>query len=126
MFAPSPPVPTTSTHLGQTVLDVETALAHRARRADDLVDVLRRLHGERDEQSGALGRRELAVHDRADQLGALGLRKTIAGYEPAQERRVSPSDARALHARDALRARACRGLDSYLTSSMSESSAASP
>ena len=65
-------------NLGQSVLDVEAAFAHRARRANDLVDVLT-ANGERDQYSGGLGGRDLAIHDRADQLGAFGLRKTSAG-----------------------------------------------
>jgi hypothetical protein len=65
------------------VFDVQAAFAHCACGTDDLVDVLAPA-GQRDEQAAALSRRKLAVHDGADQLGALGLRKTSAGYEPAQ------------------------------------------
>ena len=38
VLAPSPPVPTMSSDDVEAVLDVQAAFAHRARRADDLVD----------------------------------------------------------------------------------------
>ena len=60
---PSPPVPTTSIAPSGR-LDADDALAHRGREAGQLVDGLA-AHPEAHEQRRQLGRRRLAVHDRA-------------------------------------------------------------
>ncbi len=67
----------------QTVLHVQAALAHRARRADDLIHALA-FEGKRRQQRGGLHRRKARVHDFADERGRLVCREVLAAEHPPQ------------------------------------------
>ena len=68
----------------QAVLDVEAALAHRARRADDLVDALA-FERERGQQRAGLDRRKGRVHDLADEGRRLVGREILSAQHAPQQ-----------------------------------------
>src|SRR5580658_3190732 len=70
----------------QAVLDMQAALAHRARGTDDLVDALA-LERKRRQQRGGLNRRKARVHDLADKRGCLVGREILSAQQATQERR---------------------------------------
>ena len=94
-------------HERQPVLDAHAALAHRARRADDLVGRLA-LGGERGKERGRAHRRDRLVHDRADHARRhlCGARDRSRRSRDAQQLRDSRSSA--LRARRGSCARAAR------------------
>jgi hypothetical protein len=71
-------------HQREAVFDADAPFAHRARRADDLVDRLA-FRGERREQRGGSHRREGLVHDRTDRLRHLPRAKILTCENPAQK-----------------------------------------
>ena len=92
----------------QIVLDVQAALAHSARRPDDLFDALA-LRCERDEQARRLRRRVVPVHDLADERGGLVLGKIFPRNDASQQGRKLRHDAvRTTRGRGSFRRSACR------------------
>ena len=85
VFAPSPPVPTTSTMSVRVGLDAEDVLAHRLGAAGDLVRRLA-LRAQRDEEAGDLGLRRLAGHDLAHRLARLVARQVVAVEQALDDR----------------------------------------
>ena len=90
---PSPPVPAVSTRSSRAGVTGDDVRAHRARRADELVDGLA-LGAQRDEQAGDLGRIGLAAHHEPDRgLGVARAQRVAARAGGRSSREITPRSA---------------------------------